>query len=157
MVHLGKKFIALLRHLVKDESGVAAIEFGVVATVLTFMLVGGTDLGLAARHRSQMEGAVRAGLQKALDTGASLTEVQDAALGASDLPQTPTPTATAEYECHCPDGSDISCATGSSCGNGIRKQTFVSLTLAQEHRWLLGIPWVPNPSNLSITHSLRVD
>jgi Flp pilus assembly pilin Flp len=157
MMHIGRKLRTLLRKLAKDERGVAAIEFGVVATMLTFMLVGGTDLGLAARHRSQMEGAVRAGLQKALDTGASLSDVQDAALAAADLPQTPTPTATAVFECHCPDGSDISCASSASCGNGIVKQKFVALTLEQEHHWLLGIPWLPNPSDLSITHSLRVD
>jgi Flp pilus assembly pilin Flp len=152
-----RKLRTLFRKLARDERGVAAIEFGVVATMLTFMLVGGTDLGLAARHRSQMEGAVRSGLQKALDANASLTEVQDAALAAADLPQTPAPTATAVYECHCPDGSDISCASNSSCGSGVIKQKFVALTLEQEHRWLLGIPWLPNPSNLSITHSLRVD
>ena len=152
-----RKLRTLLRKLARDERGVAAIEFGVVATMLTFMMVGGTDLGLAARHRSQMEGAVRAGLQKALDVDASLTDVQDATLAAADLPQSPTPTATAAFECHCPDGSDISCASGSSCGSGIGKQKFVTLTLAQEHRWLLGVPWLPNPSNLSVTHSIRVD
>ena len=75
MVH--KSFPRFLARLVGDDDGVAAIEFGVVASVLIILMVMATDLGLAMQHRSQMEGAVRAGLQKALDSAATLADVED--------------------------------------------------------------------------------
>lgn len=150
-----KTIAALIRRLARDESGVAAIEFGVVATVIILMMVMATDLGLAMQHRSQMEGAVRAGLQKALDDSASLDDVESMALTSSDLQDDPEPTASAELQCRCPDGTEIDCASG-SCG-AVKKQEYVELTLSQDHHWLFGFPGLPNPTNISISHSMRVD
>src|SRR6185503_5561915 len=60
---------SLAQRLIGNEDGVVAIEFGFVASFLILMLIGATDLGFAARHRSQMEGAVRAGIQEAMKGG----------------------------------------------------------------------------------------
>ena len=60
---------SLAKRLAGNEDGVVAIEFGVVASFLILMVIGTTDLGFAARHRSQMEGAVRAGIQEAMKGG----------------------------------------------------------------------------------------
>ena len=60
---------SLVKRLAGNEDGVVAIEFGVIASFLILMLIGATDLGFAARHRSQMEGAVRAGIQEAMKGG----------------------------------------------------------------------------------------
>lgn len=146
---------ALIGKLARDQRGVAAIEFGVVSSVLILLMVMATDLGLAMQHRSQLEAAVRAGLQKALDNSASLDDVENAALASSDLPSSPAPTATAEQQCLCPDGSEVSCTTG-TCNNQHR-QDYVVLTMEQDHQWLLGFPGVSNPSPISMTHSVRVD
>ena len=80
---------SLAQRLAGNEDGVVAIEFGVVASFLILMLIGATDLGFAARHRSQMEGAVRAGIQEAMKGGTE--EAVEAAVAAStDLPASPT-------------------------------------------------------------------
>ncbi len=155
MLLRSKTIKELIRRLARDESGVAAIEFGIVATIIILMMVMATDLGLAMRHRSQMESAVRAGLQKALDDSASLTDVEDTALAATDLPVSPAATASAERQCYCPDGTDVDCATG-SCG-AVKKQEYVDQTLTQDHSWLYGVPGLPNPTSLTISHSLRVE
>jgi Flp pilus assembly protein TadG len=140
--------------LAGDERGAAAIEFGVIGSVLFVMVVMGTDLGLAMRHKSQMEGAVRAGLQRALDASSELTDVQDAALAASDLPASPPATATAERQCKCADGTVVDCDTG-TCAT--EKREYVELELVQDHQWLFGIPGLPNPTSFTITHSMRVN
>ena len=62
-------FRSLARRLAGNEDGLVAIEFGAVASFLIVMLIGATDLGFAARHRSQMEGAVRAGIQEEMNGG----------------------------------------------------------------------------------------
>jgi Flp pilus assembly protein TadG len=144
-----------LVRLVGDETGTAAIEFGAIGTLLLLMMVMGTDLGLAMRHKSQMEGAVRAGLQRALDGTGDLAGVQDAALAASDLPASPAPTATAERQCVCADGTVVDCGTG-NCGVQ-EKLEYIELELVQDHAWLFGIPGLPNPTTFTITRSMRVD
>lgn len=144
-----------LTRLTGDQSGAAAIEFGAIGSMLFLMMVMGTDLGLAMRHKSQMEGAVRAGLQRALDADSALADVQDAALAASDLPASPAATATARYQCICSDGTVVDCDTG-TCGTQ-EKLEYVELELAQNHAWLFGIPGMPNPSAFVIKRSMRVD
>lgn len=141
--------------LAKDEKGTAAIEFGAIATFLFFMMVMGADLGLAMRHKSQMEGAVRAGLQRALDSSSALSDVESAALAAADLPSSPAADATAERQCSCADGTVIDCDTG-SC-NSQERLEYVELELVQDHDWLFGIPGVADPTTFTITRSLRVD
>src|SRR5262245_24580040 len=111
---------SLIARLARDQKGVAAIEFGVVSSVLILLMVMATDLGLAMQHRSQLEAAVRAGLQKALDDSATLDDVEAAALASSDLPSSPAPTASAELQCLCPDGTEVSCTTG-TCNNQRRE------------------------------------
>jgi Flp pilus assembly protein TadG len=144
-----------IRRLARNERGVAAIEFGFVSSVLIVLMVMATDLGLAMQHRSQMEAAVRAGLQKALDDAATLDDVENAALASSDLPSSPAPSASAERQCFCPGGSEVSCTTG-TCNNQPR-QDYIVLTMEQDHQWLLGFPGISNPSPISMTHSLRVE
>jgi Flp pilus assembly protein TadG len=156
MLDLGKRLVRFARRLIRDDGGVAAIEFSVIGIVLVLLLVGGTDLGLAMRHRSQMESAVRAGLQKAVsDEDVTMGEVEDAALAASDLPSTPAATASASLSCRCPDGTAVDCSTSNACGADPREQ-FVTLTLTQEHKWLLGVPWLDDPTTISMTRTLQV-
>ena len=150
-----KSLSRFLARLVGDDEGVAAIEFGVVASVLIVLMVMATDLGLVMQHRSQMEGAVRAGLQKALDSAATLTAVEDYTLSSSDLPADPEAEATAEQQCGCPDGTEVDCTTGNCGASPVRK--YVELTLEQDHRWLFGFPGLPNPTTLTVTHTLRVE
>lgn len=157
MLHAGKKLVQLPWRLIREDAGVVAIEFGIVAMVLVLLLVGGTDLGLAMRHRSQLESAVRAGLQKALnEQNAAMEDVESAALAASDLPSSPAATASALLSCRCPDGMVVDCNTSNACG-AVPRERFVTLTLTQDHKWLLGVPWLENPMTLSMTRTLQVD
>jgi Flp pilus assembly protein TadG len=146
---------AFLTRLAGDDKGTAAIEFGIIGTLLLLMMVMGTDLGLAMRHKSQMEGAVRAGLQRALDGTSALEDVQAVALAAADLPASPAATATAERQFVCADGTVVDCDTG-TCG-ALEKLEYVELELVQDHAWLFGIPGVPNPTSFTIKRSMRVD
>lgn len=143
------------RRLARNEEGVAAIEFGVIGSLLAFMMVMATDLGFAMHHRSQMEAAVRAGLQRALQTPDDMLQVQTATLAAADLPSSPPATATAVLQCTCSDGTEVACGTAGNCG-ALTKMEHVELSLAQNHVWLFGVPGLPNPMPFSITKTMRV-
>jgi Flp pilus assembly protein TadG len=138
------------RRLLANEDGVAAIEFGAVASFLILMLIGATDLGLAAQHRSQMEGAVRAGIQEALKGGTE--EAVEAAVTAStDLPSNPPATVSATKICYDDQGEAVE-----DCDAANVDSIYMEITLQQDHQWLLGMPGFSNPSTLKLTNSVRV-
>jgi Flp pilus assembly protein TadG len=136
------------RRLLINEDGVVAIEFGVVASFLILMLIGATDLGFAARHRSQMEGAVRAGIQKALKGGTE-EAVENAVTASTNLPSSPAPTVTATRVCYDENGDSADCDAAPAT-------IYMEITLEQEHKWLLGLPGFSNPFTLKITNSVRI-
>ena len=141
-------FRSLARRLAGNEDGLVAIEFGAVASFLIVMLIGATDLGFAARHRSQMEGAVRAGIQEAMKGGTE--EAVEAAVTAStDLPSSPAPTISATKVCYDSNGDTADCEAANVA-------IYMEIILEQEHKWILGMPGFSNPSILKVTNSVRV-
>ena len=136
------------KRLIGNEDGVVAIEFGVVASFLILMLIGATDLGFAARHRSQMEGAVRAGIQEAMKGGTE--EAVEAAVTAStDLPASPAPVISVTKVCYDANGDSADCGSANVT-------IYMEIVLEQEHQWILGMPGFSNPSTLKVTNSVRV-
>ena len=143
------RFLRFAERLVASEEGVVAIEFGIVASVLILMTVGATDLGLAARHRGQMESAVRAGIQKAM-AGGTEDAVKTTVLAATDLPSSPTPTAEAVKKCYDDSGTSQDCASAAA------KSTYMEIKLTQNHQWLLGRPGFPSPLPITFTRTVRI-
>src|SRR5687767_11414888 len=69
-----------------DTSGVAAVEFALLAPVLTFAFLSMVDLGLAANEKMRMDSALRAGAQAAfIDPGADHVREVVAAVAANDF------------------------------------------------------------------------
>jgi Flp pilus assembly protein TadG len=138
------------RRLLANEDGVVAIEFAAVASFLILMVVGATDLGLAAQHRSQMEAAVRAGIQEALKGGTE-EAVVSAVTASTDLPSSPAATVTATKICYDDQG-----ATVDDCDAANVDSVYMEIVLQQNHQWLLGIPGFSSPSTLKLTNSVRI-
>lgn len=150
---MGRRIFALerfSRRLLANEDGIVAIEFGAVASFLILMLVGATDLGLAAQHRSQMEGAVRAGIQEALKGGTE-EAVQAAVTASTDLPSSPPATVSATKICYDDQGAAVD-----DCGAPNVDSVYMEIILQQDHEWLLGLPGIANPSTLKLTNSVRI-
>ena len=139
---------SLVKRLAGNEDGVVAIEFGVVASFLILMVIGATDLGFAARHRSQMEGAVRAGLQEAMKGGTE-EAIQAAVTASTDLPANPAATISVTKPCYDSDGEAADCEAANVT-------VYMEIVLEQEHKWILGMPGFSNPSTLKVTNSVRV-
>jgi Flp pilus assembly protein TadG len=141
--------LRLARHLRSSEEGVVAIEFGIVASILILMTVGATDLGFAMRHRGQMESAVRAGIQKAME-GGTVDAVQSAVLASTNLPSSPAATVTATKKCYDSADSEV------TCGSAAAKSTYMEIRLTQDHKWILGMPGFSNPASLTFTRIVRI-
>jgi hypothetical protein len=120
----------------------------VVASFLILMLIGATDLGFAARHSSQMEGAVRAGIQEAMKGGTE-EAVESAVLASTDLPKNPQATISVTKVCYDANGDSADCESAHAT-------VYMEIVLEQEHKWILGMPGFSNPSTLKVTNSVRV-
>jgi Flp pilus assembly protein TadG len=138
------------KRLLANEDGVIAIEFGAVASLLILMVVGATDLGLAAQHRSQMEGAVRAGIQEALKGGTE-EAVEDAVTASTNLPSSPAATVSATKICYDEAGDALD-----DCDGADVDSVYMEIILQQDHKWLIGLPGVSSPSTLKLTNSVRI-
>lgn len=138
------------RRLLANEDGIVAIEFGAVASFLILMVVGATDLGLAAQHRSQMEGAVRAGIQEALK-GGTAEAVEAAVTASTDLPTSPPAIVSATKICYDDQGAAVD-----DCDAPNVDSVYMQIILQQDHDWLLGLPGFSDPSNLKLTNSVRI-
>jgi Flp pilus assembly protein TadG len=150
MHRLISKLERFSRRLLANEDGVVAMEFGAVASFLIVMLIGATDLGLAAHHRNQMEGAVRAGIQEAIKGGTE-EAVAAAVTASTDLPSTPAATVSATKTCYDDQGETVD-----DCDAANVDSVYMEIILQQDHKWLLGMPGFPNPSTLKLTNSVRI-
>jgi Flp pilus assembly pilin Flp len=66
--------------LARDESGVSAIEFGLVVPMIAGSLLGLVELGTVVFERTDMHGAVRAGAQYIMDGGTDLNQARTVVL-----------------------------------------------------------------------------
>jgi Flp pilus assembly protein TadG len=139
---------SLAKCLAGNEDGIVAIEFGVIASFLILMVIGATDLGFAARHRSQMEGAVRAGIQEAMKGGTE-EAVETAVTASTDLPASPAAVITVTKVCYDSNGDSADCEAENVT-------IYMEIVLEQQHKWILGMPGFSNPSTLKVTNSVRV-
>lgn len=90
----------LLKNFARDENGVSAVEFALIVPVLLFSLLGVADLGNVVYKRSDMETALRAGIQYFMNGGDDLSRAEDV-VNASWTTKPDTVTIVAERFCLC--------------------------------------------------------
>jgi Flp pilus assembly protein TadG len=170
----------MFKRLGGDRQGVAAVEFALASSVLLLMLVGAIDLGLAVRHGTQIEAAIRAGLQRALIDGTKLqpfaTYENTVEAIVTNAPGLPTgATVNAILECRCvtiasgavtedfavnagtrDEGVTTGNCASSFCTAPAVMYHFVEITLAQTHNMLLGWPGIPDPIDMSMIKDVKI-
>jgi Flp pilus assembly protein TadG len=114
----------------KDEKGVAATEFALIAPVLVFLLLGIADYCLYMNTVIRLELATRGAAQYMLNGGNPDNIVEDiiipsnlgvTAANADDV------LVRQDVVCRCTDGTEISCDT--SCGAGDYQRHFIEVEL----------------------------
>jgi Flp pilus assembly protein TadG len=133
----------LLTRFWRDDSGLSALEFALVATfVLVPLVLGASELGRRAWVKAQLDNAVQAGMDYAVVKGcANATTCAFTAAGMLNAVQTATRLATAvtvaapsgcggAYYCYgCPSSSGVSLSTTSAnCGTGGTSGTYAGVS-----------------------------
>lgn len=123
-----RRFLIPCRSRLGERSGVAAVEFAIVAPVLVTLLGAAVDLGTAIERTIHLENAARAGAQWITKAPTDLTGAQAAAQALL----TTGGTATTAESCQCPPtgaatgGSVVSCT--STCATGLIRYVTVTAT-----------------------------
>lgn len=114
----------LARRFLRATKGTAAIEFALVLPILAAIAVTLPDVGNIAAGDINMESAVRASAQYAMNGGSNMATAQ--AIGTSSWTSKPAgATLTATSACLC-GGAAAVC--GQICQDGSQPQTYVTVT-----------------------------
>lgn len=143
------------RRFLGDRRGNAAIEFALLATPLTVLLVGTADYGLGIYRQMEVQNAAQAGAEYALKHGFSTVNISTAVTLATPLAvsATPTPAET----CGCPSGTTISAATcASTCANGQTAGYYVTVDAQATYTTILPYPGIPNSYTLTASSTVRI-
>lgn len=125
-----KRFITRLAVFARNSrSGVAAVEFAIIAPVMTILLAGATNVGLAVDHSIHLANAARAGAQYATALSSDLAGARTAALAVMPGATVATPVMT----CICPPSgyatgtTTVDCTT--TCATGMARYITVTVSM----------------------------
>lgn len=127
-----------IRALKHCDCGSSAVEFAMISTFLSLLLLNVIDIGIFMFRKMEITGAVRAGAQYALvdkdnATGTLITGVVQDSTNLSGVTVTVDDT-----QCGCSDGGTLFTCTSGSCGSGTtgRKHYYTQIDASYTHTWI---------------------
>jgi Flp pilus assembly protein TadG len=141
-----------------NEKGTAAIEFGLVGTMLSLLLLGVIDFGMGYWEKIQVGNAARAGGEYAIFNGwvsSGITTAVTSATSLSSISATPAPTQS--YGCPSATGGITAAASGASCTGGGTAGSYVTVNAQASYTTLFTYPGVTNPLTLTASVTVRID
>lgn len=150
-----RSMIRSLSRLRRDERGLAAIEFSVIAPVLALGALAAVDFGFAAMERLRIDSTLRAAAQAAMaDPGVpTVSNVMLAAASASrPITRSATSFTTPVRYCACPENPSAAVVCTSTCGGS--SYTYIYYQLEGSSTYT-GLYW-PRPINIRSTTVVQV-
>jgi Flp pilus assembly protein TadG len=139
-----------------DRRGTAAIEFGLISPFLLTLIIGLTEVGMAAFESMQVKDAAEAGVLYASQHPTDIAGIQSAVVNAtstSGIIATPAPTSF----CGCPGASGITVGNCISlCASGSAQGQYVRVNANLTHSVILSFPGFTNPLVLTSAATLRI-
>ena len=122
----------MLRKFAKADSGIAAIEFAILGSVLCLMVVAVGDLGLGFYSYMQVQTSAQAGAQYAMVHGFNSTSISNAVTSATSVSGITASPAPQQF-CGCVSGATVTTATcGDVCADGMSAGTYVSASSVRD-------------------------
>jgi Flp pilus assembly protein TadG len=149
----------LTGHLWRNQRGVAAVEFALVAAVLSFVLPAATDLALALWANQQVGNAARAGTEYAATQAPSYNSSAISAAATSGTTTAATSqrsaiSATSSEFCGNASASGVTqtCILPCACASGPTTGTYVSVTASTTYTPIFPAMW----GNLLTSGSMKL-
>lgn len=135
---------------IKNEDGIAATEFALMAPVLLLMLIGIFDYGMYLNTMMKLENTSFTAAQYIVQGGDPDNIEQDVIL-ASNLGVTADTLETldidVDYFYECADTASVE--AGTDCGEDDYLREFVQVTISMDYETILPYPGIPSAVNLS--------
>lgn len=131
----------------RDENGIAATEFALIAPVLLLLLVGMIDFGLYINANMKLENTTRAAAEYVYQGGDPDLLENDVLSEILDPVSYENTSIVTEYICACSDGISISC--GESCDSGDYLRRFIEIRLNRAYEPMFKYPGLPHPVQLN--------
>ena len=136
----------------RATDGASSIEFALIGTFLTFLLLGTLDFGMVFFQQMQVANAAQAGADYVMGRAYNATSVTSAAQGATNLTGVTVNPSTVLCGCPSASGGVSSATCGSSCpgANAGLATGYVKVQTSVSYRTVF--PWfATNPVTLSST------
>jgi len=154
----------------ENRQGNVLIETAMVAGLLGLLTIGAIDFGMAYVRQSEVENAVRAGVQFGLARHPSMGEVVDGVVtpqkvrdrvweAANFLTADPgDPPLTVEFSCECPDGTAVQCtSTAISTLPCSDRRTYLRIALDHQYDMIFAYPGIGQSLSLNAENSVRLN
>lgn len=139
-----------------DPSGVAAVEFALIISFVAVALMGIVDFGRYISTGMELEQALRAGGQYALEDHTDATTITSAVQGATNL--TVGAVNVGALTCECPDGTSTACrgdVTYALCTGDVVPAGYVTLDASATYDPIfVNMAWFS--SNMTIQQDLTL-
>jgi Flp pilus assembly protein TadG len=148
-----KRYLSL--GCLREDRGISAIEFALVAPFLCTFVLGVVDLGFGFQAKMAVTQAAQAGTYYAMLKGYDSSAIQTVVANATGTSGITAPSAA--QSCGCPSGTAVTTAPCSStCANGQTSGTYVSVSAQYQYSSILAYPGLPRPMTLSATSMVRI-
>jgi Flp pilus assembly protein TadG len=139
----------------REDAGLSAIEFALVAPFLCTFILGVVDLGFGFQAQMAVTQSAQAGTYYAMLNGYNTSGIQTVVANASGLSGITSPTSSST--CGCPSGTSVTVSTcNTTCANGQTAGTYASVTAQYSYTPILTYPGLPSPMTLTSTSMLRI-
>lgn len=142
---------------VVDSSAVAAVEFALILPILVLMTLAAIDFSFYIGTRIELEQAVRAGGQYALEDPTDTATITSSVQGATDLASVSV--SVGSLACVCPGGATTPCrgdANYTRCTGNIVPAAFLTISGTTTHDPLFFsyLPWFS--ANMTVQQNLTM-
>jgi Flp pilus assembly pilin Flp len=144
-----------------NTSGIAAVEFALIAPILLYILIATIDIGLYLNDKIKLEFLARAATEYLLVTQDEELVVQEVLAPYYDSEQEANWQEAIDLEsdmvCACEGGEEIECDLGICTGEGDYKRRFYEVSISKTHETLFVYPGFPSVVELVGTAKLQLD
>ncbi len=150
----------------KDDSGVSAVEFALIAPVLLFMCIGMIDYGLFIHEKMRVENMAQASSDYMIGGGQEddlTSDIVEAYGSSTGEPTREGGGGTSEYrisaemQCDCSNGAANDCGPVNECAineEGGYRRRYYEVTVSKEYNTL--VPYLVIPSSMTLTGTARI-
>lgn len=141
--------IRTIKHFLIDKTGIAAVEFALLAPVLVVLFIGIFDFGMYLNSAMKLENTARAAAEY-VRQGGDINNIEDDVIAPSNLnltaEQMESVEVTAEYVCECNEGEGVDCA--GSCGPDDYMRRYLEVSLDMSYQPSFPYPGLPDDMDL---------